>query len=257
MLKRASLFAAAIAVCAALPVRPASACETVHMLNFDITEGAYDIRINGVFVSQDEGASSGGRPIMAHDWLQQGKNDVVITFADGPAKATFDIVTGCRGDFDTSEPLSSASFKKPGTQTLTFTYDDPIAAEFTKAEKAGEDGLMNAVATLQKAMADGDVDTVIALHAPMMREAERQGVPVDRIKGMLGELVGMKQATLPKDLSAEPALDGTIYVVTGPDRSAPVAVEIKEANGSFSWFSGVYWGRFNGEWGVVALYFPG
>lgn len=236
----------------------ASACQKIYALEFQVEEGGYDLYVNGVFVSRDDGYSAGTRPLMGKDWLVQGDNTVTIVFSDnaGAAKGDFAIVTGCMGEFEVGDPIAEASFDGAGEQTLSFTNEDAVEAAHTGAEAAGDDGLAAAVKRLQEAVAARDVDTVMAMHGPLLRDAKRLGAPVERISQMFEHLITEQTAELAGEWTVEAAMDGRIYVVLTEDRQAPVAIRVEEDDYTLNWMTGVYWGRYDGDWGVVALYSP-
>ena len=235
-----------------------SACELVHALDFKVESGKYELLVNDVFVSLDEGYSQGTRPLLGEDWLVEGDNTVTVNFLEegGTPEATFAIVTGCLGEFPEGEPLASVTVDAPGTHVLGFTNGQPVDALHIRAEAAGDEGLAEAVARLQRAVEARDVETVIALHGPMMRDAERRGAPVDELRGMIGFLITQQEARLARDLVTTPAMEGRIHQVMTAEREPPVAIEVDQDGARFSWMTGVYWGRFDGEWGIVALFYP-
>ena len=255
-MRQALALAAAILVASSAS---ALACNIVHTLGFEVEGGEHDVFVNGVFVSRDDSASVGSRPIFPRDWLLPGENTVTIAMRerDGVAKANFQVTADCMGEVAESAPLASVSFDGPGEQALNFTVEAAVEAEHLLADPSGQDGLLEAVARLQQAVAAKDANTVIAMHAPMMREAERAGAPLVQVRRMISFLVTEHPADLAADLASEAALDGKIHVVTTTDRLAPVTIMISEDDGSMlTWRTGVYWGRYDGAWGVVALYNP-
>lgn len=252
----------AFALAAAMVVASSAgalACNIVHTLGFEVEGGEHDVFVNGVFVSRDDSASFGSRPIFPRDWLLPGENTVTIAMreSDGMAKGSFQVTADCMGEMAENAPLASVSFDGPGEQVLSFSVEAAVEAEHLLAESSGQDGLLDAVARLQQAVAAKDADTVIAMHAPMMREAERAGAPLVQVRRMISFLVTEHPAALAEELASEAALDGKIHVVTTADRTAPVSIMINEDDGSsLTWRTGVYWGRYDGAWGVVALYNP-
>lgn len=228
---------------------PAAACTVIHELAYPMSGDEYSIKMNGVFLSREDGGN-GGRPLMFY--LIPGENTVTVTQHDPKGTAELQIMKGCEGSFDREGPFDTASISGERSATLTFTNESNIEFASSRAKAEGQDGLMDAVKSLQTAVEAKDVDKVIALHAPMMEDAAKMGMPVDQLQNMYTFLFNAGVPTMERDLTVSEALDGRVFVVTTSDGKPPVTVRA-EAEG-ITWRSGAHWGKVNGEWGVLNLY---
>lgn len=245
------LFAAAIALTttAATEADVAEACISEHGLQDKLESGSANIFVNGVFFRTERGPSSGGGTFQ--DWLIEGENIIRIEY-DGDA-AQFSITQGCRGAMPEKEFVDQVEFDAPGTKTLVFIHDRPVEAEYLKAEIAGEEGLEQAIAKFQEAALARDIDTIFALQAPLFRENERRGYPVEMARAFAREVLANGTAEIAENFTITAVLGGRVYQVLDTQMQSPIRVVYKDEDGSYSWSSGTYWARFDGKWGVVAM----
>lgn len=236
----------------ALGAGGASACDVMHSLQHETDGGWYLLSINGAQLDHGAGTSSGARPLQ--DWLVTGPNVVTADFRGdaGVMSGRFSILKSCRGEMPDETPVDSVTLDGSGVAELVFTHGGAVEAEYTKAEVAGDKGLMEAVTALQDAVRAGDIDKVMAMHAPMLREFARQGAPIDRVEEHMREMLAAEGPLLAQKLIAKPILGGRVYQVLDADWAPPVHIDIEANGGTLSWSTGTYWGRFDGEWAIVA-----
>ncbi|PHR14230.1 MAG: hypothetical protein COA41_17595 [Sphingopyxis sp.] len=244
------LLAAAIALTtiAATQGESAESCIIEHGLQDRLGSGSARIFVNGVYFRTEEGPGSGGGTFT--DWLVEGENEIRIEY-DGD-DARFSITRGCRGAIPGDDFVDEVEFDAPGTKILTFVHDRPVEAEYLNAEIAGNAGLADAIESFQKAAVARDIDTIFALQAPMFRDAERLGYPVDSAKAFAREVLTNGTTEIAESYSITPVLGGRVYQVLDAKMQSPVRVTYKAEDGTYSWSSGSYWARFDGKWGVVA-----
>lgn len=243
------LLAAAIALTtiAATQEEGGETCITEHGLQDRLGSGSAKIFVNDVYFRTEEGPGSGGGTFT--DWLVEGENKIRIEY-DGD-DARFSITQGCRGAIPGDDFVDEALFDAPGTKILTFVHDRPVDAEYLSAEIAGDAGLAEAIESFQRAAVARDIDAIFALQAPMFRDAERRGYPVDSAKAFAREVLTNGTTEIAKTYSITPVLGGRVYQVVDADMQSPVRVTYKAEDGTYGWSSGSYWARFDGKWGVV------
>lgn len=224
-------------------------CVSEHGLQDKLKSGTANIFVNGVFFRREQGPSSGGGTFQ--DWLIEGENTIRIEY-DGD-DAQFSITQGCRGAFPNEEFVDQVEFDAPGTKTLSFIHDRPVEAEYLTAEISGEEGLEQAIAKFREAAIARDIDTIFALQAPLFREFERRGYPVDVGRAFAREVLTNGTAEIAETLSITPVLGGRVYQVLDAHMQSPIRVVYKDKDGSYTWHSGTYWARFDGKWGVVGM----
>lgn len=244
------LLAAAIALTttAATDAEVAQSCVSEHGLQDRLGSGSAKIFVNGVFFRAEQGPSSGGGTFT--DWLVEGENEIRIEY-DGE-DAQFSITQGCRGAMPDKEFVDQVKFEAPGTKTLSFVHDRPVEDEYLSAEIAGEEGLAEAIESFHEAAVARDIDAILALQAPLFRDAERRGYPVDIARAFAREVVTKGTPKIAESYTITPVLGGRVYQVLDAKMQSPVRVVYKDENGSYEWSSGSYWARFDGEWGIVA-----
>jgi hypothetical protein len=225
------------------------ACISEHGLMDRLGSGSADIFVNGVFFRREVGPSSSSGTF--RDWLVEGENGIRIEYNGDDAQ--FSITQGCRGSMPDETSVDEVEFRAPGTKTLSFVHDRSVEAEYQNAEIAGEEGLAEAIADFQRAALARDIDAVFALQAPLFRDGERQGYPVDEARAFAREVLTRGTTEIAEDFSMTPVLGGRVYHVVGPQMQSPVRVFYTDEDGTYSWSSGTYWGRFDGKWGVVAM----
>lgn len=227
------------------------ACDVEHGLRSKSEAGSYRVFVNGTFFEKDTGPSSGYGSSVFLNWLVTGENIVRIEY-DGNA-GQFGITKGCKGEFPDDEPVDQVTFDQPGSKILKFNHDDLVESEYLKAEIAGDAGLIDAIEQLQKAVRARDVDTIFALQAPLFRDAIRQGYSLDNPQMITRKLLSEGVLNIAENLVVTPVMGGRVYQVLDPAFERPVSATIKDENGMFQWYSGTFWARFNGKWGIVGL----
>ena len=244
------LLAAAIALTtiAATREKDGETCITEHGLQDRLGSGSARIFVNGVYFRTEQGPGSGGGTFT--DWLVEGENEIRIEYDGNDAQ--FSITQGCRGAIPGDDFVDVVEFDAPGTKTLRFVHDRAVEAEYLSAEIAGDEGLAEAIAEFQKAALARDIDTIFALQAPLFREVERQGYPVDMARDFAREVLTNGTAEIARRFTITPVLGGRVYQVVDADMKSPVRVVYKAEDGTYGWSSGSYWARFDGEWRVVA-----
>ncbi|MEM7523939.1 MAG: hypothetical protein AAF360_09330 [Pseudomonadota bacterium] len=238
---------AAIAA-AVLSAGAASACDMIRLVDISLQNGGYQLYVNGVFVDEGSGGSIySGKPL--RNWLVEGENTVTLDYE--AESGTASLREGCEATFDKAITTAEIALSGASTAEMTFKVKEPVAAEYVKADVADEAGLMDAVAALRTAIANKDFDAFWALHAPMLREYERQGAPMELLEERYGELLKVMDPVYAEGLSAEPVLGGLVHIVRGADGAPTVSYEGKVDGSSIRWTTGTYWARFDGEWGVM------
>ena len=112
---------------------------------------------------------------------------------------------------------------------------------------------MDAIEQLQKAVRVRDVDTIFALQAPLFRDAIRQGYSLDNPQMITRKLLSEGVLNIAENLVVTPVMGGRVYQVLDPAFERPVSATIEDENGMFQWYSGTFWARFDGKWGIVGL----
>lgn len=92
------------------------------------------------------------------------------------------------------------------------------------------------------------------MEGKVIADAASMGMPTERMADMFSHLFSEGTKTMHTDLRIEEATSGKVFVVTTSDRKPPIEVVVEEGNGRSMWRSGAYWGRINGEWGVLNLF---
>ncbi|MEO9470586.1 hypothetical protein [Parasphingorhabdus sp.] len=235
---------------AALP-KIAWACDVEHGLRSKTETGSYRVFVNGTFFKQQSEPSSGFGSSPFLDWLVTGENIVRIEY-DG-TDGQFGITKGCIGEFPEDEPVDQVTFDQPGSKILKFDHGGLVESEYLKAEIAGDAGLMDAVRQLQVAVRARDAETIFELQAPLFRDAIRQGFSLDNPRMITRKLLSEGVLDITEPLVVTPVMGGRVYQVLSPAFERPVSATIKDENGTFQWFSGTFWARFDGKWGIVGL----
>ncbi|MEQ8744363.1 hypothetical protein [Parasphingorhabdus sp.] len=249
--------AMAIALIAAMP-GVASACELFHGVRVKMESGSYRATLNDVFLedrgtklsSTDGSVSQSSYEYSLTEWLVPGQNIVNIDY-DGSAGA-FTIFARCKGSYDDDHIVDTVSFTSPSAGQLHFDHAEPLDDIYLKADIAGDAGLLDAVEKLQDAARAGDVETILRMHAPMIKEFGRRMGSTERITSYLRSILTSHPAVVEKTLTVTPVMGGRVYQIFGPDGRPPISVSAKTEDGSFSWPGGVYWARFGDKWAVVA-----
>jgi len=248
--------AIAIALTAALP-GAASACEIFHGVRVKMDSGSYTGTLNdvllkdtGVKLSSNNGSvSQSSYEYRLSEWLVPGKNIVKIDY-DGTA-AEFIIFARCKGSYDDDHIVDKVTFTSPSAKQLSFEHLGPLEDIYVKADIAGDEGLLDAVEKLQDAARAGDVETILRMHDPMIKEFGRRMGSTEGITSYLRSILTSHPAVIEEALTVTPVMGGRVYQIFGPDGQPPISVSGKTEDGSFSWPGGVYWARFGDEWAVV------
>jgi len=249
--------AISIALIAAMP-GAAAACELFHGVRVKMETGSYHATLNdvalkdtGVKLSSKNGSvSQSSYEYGLTEWLVPGQNIVKINY--GGSAAEFAISARCKGSYDDDHIVDTVSFTSPSSQRLSFEHLGPLEDIYLKADIAGDEGLLDAVKTLQDAARAGDVDTILRMHEPMIKEFGRRMGSTGGITSYLRSILTSHPAVVEEVLTVTPVMGGRVYQIFGPDGQPPISVSGKTDDGSFSWPGGVYWARFGDEWAVVA-----
>ncbi len=249
--------AIAIALIAAMP-GAASACELFHGLRVKMETGSYRATLNdvvlkysGVQLSSNNGSvSQSSYEYGLTEWLVPGQNIVKIDY-DGSA-AEFTIFARCKGSYEDDQIVDTVRFTAPSSQQLSFEHLGPLEDTYLKADIAGDEGLLDAVKRLQDAARAEDVETILRMHDPMIKEFGRRMGGTEGITFYLRSILTSHPAVVEETLTVTPVMGGRVYQIFGPDGQPPISVSGKTEDGSFSWPGGVYWARFGDEWAVVA-----
>lgn len=229
----------------------AQACEFVHMLEQKLTSGETRVSINGAYVEKLKHDGMTSLPFNA--WLLQGKNVVTVDYI-GNGDARFELKRGCRGRFPEDPALDAKELNAPGQVQFSFEHSGTGDETFLRAEPVdaeAKSSLIAAVMNFRSAVEQRDADSVIRYSAPMFREIERMGFPVQRFEGMLREAVEKGEITVKDGVWAQEVATGNVLQFVN-DAFEPMIVAKLEMDGA-SWTMplGTFWGRFDGVWGVI------
>lgn len=225
------------------------ACEVVHGLRINVESGTYSVSLNDVFLYDgDDSLSSHERGMT--EWLISGENVVKVEFFG--KQGEFSIVQACAGSFAVGNFLSQIEFTSSASKELRFVHKAPVDAAYTDADIAGDKGLMDAVRKLQDAAKAGDVETLMAMHEPMLKDYEKRGGRIDYVRPYMRDILSRYPAEVAESLTAISVMGGRVYQVLGPDNQSPVEVSGDYDGGTFHWTSGKFWARFEGKWRIVA-----
>lgn len=238
---------------------PAAAqdCDIMHALQIDVKDGRFKVFLNGVYLYEDDDKLiKHARGFNA--WQVQGENLVRVEF-DGKA-GDFSVIRACRGafpdkngDFPDADTVGEAKFDGTASKDMRFHREAPVGAEYMKAEIAGDDGLMEAIKKLQDAAASGDVDTVMAMHAPMFRDAERRGMSLDWLTTYMRDILSKNPVDIATGLVAKPIMGGRAYQVLNAEQKSAISLNAVYKDTKVFWNSGTFWARFDGKWLILAL----
>jgi hypothetical protein len=257
MLRRTYKAGITIAIMAAMP-GAASACELFHGMRVQMESGSYRATLNDVFLkdrgiklaSGDGSVSQSSYEYRLSEWLVPGKNIVNIDF-DGTA-GEFTIFARCKGSYDDDHVVDTVRFTSASSKQLSFEHLAPLEDIYLEADIAGDAGLLDAVKKLQDAARAGDAETIIQMHAPMIKAFGRRMGSTDGITTYLRTILSSHPADIVETLTVTPVMGGRVYQIFGPNSQPPISVSGKTDGGSFSWPGGIYWARFGDEWAVVA-----
>lgn len=227
----------------------ARACELVHGLRINVESGTFSVKLNDVFLYD------GNDSMSPHDrglteWLVSGENVITVDFAG--TKGEFSLVQACRGGLADDGFVSQIRFSSPASKELSFVHEAPVNAAYMNADIAGDAGLMDAVRKLQQAAKTGDVEAVMAMHDPMLKDHEMRGGQIDWVRPYMREILSRYPAEIEESLTAKPVMGGRVYQVLGPENRSPLEVSGEYDGGTFHWTSGQFWARFEGKWRLVA-----
>ena len=241
----------------------ALACEKATQLAYAADAATLSVTVNGLpVVDESDEFSTSGFAFVEH-WLVKGENVMAVEVApkgeNANTKGLAEIVTACRGDMIDSRggnagAIAAVTIEGAGSESVTFTVDEPVETSFSHAEAAGDAGLTEAVAALAAAFEAKDMDAIAAAHQPMIEMATLMGMDgaEDMLRGMLGELFETGKLSVADGLEITSSTDGRIFAVEGADGAAPIALEAEQDGGSFSFTTGAFWARLDGDWKVIA-----
>jgi len=253
----------ALATTVLLPFQ-GQACEKIVQLVYSAQGAILAVTVNGLPVVN--GASSGsvsGAAQMAQ-WLNAGQNTAELVVSAHPegtdTAATVEIVAACRGEMidfrgGNEGALATLTQDGAGSRSVSFEVDAAPETTFSDAVAAGDDGLTDALAALTAAFSDGDIDTIIAMHGPMLGMAGLMGMPDPEamFRGMLGGALKNGKLAVADAVEISTSTDGRFFAVIGAaDGTAPLVLLVEESGGSSRFSTGKYWARIDGAWVVIS-----
>lgn len=244
---RLKLFAATLA--SILTFGAASACEKVHVIEYDMGPGDVTITVNGVFYQKLSDAGANMMNFIA--WTQPGENVVEVAYS-GKGEATLWLAAGCMGQFRT-EPVSDKIAITDG-DTTRFEFKETINTDpaFTKTSPTDDSGLAEAYAAFRDAVVARDAAAVIAKLDSFIARAESQGFPREALVGHLTTAIETGELTVLDTGRFEAAAGGRVYQhLTEGRQPALVATYPTENGGTFTVPLGTYWTKTNGTWEVI------
>ena len=248
---QAKAIMAALAIAFVVQTSPSQACDFVHVLEQKMTSGEARVSMNGAYVDNLKSGGITSLPLMT--WLISGKNTVTIDYISD-AEAAFELKRGCKGGFPEDPALETKVLKTSGRVEFSFdqvsvTEETYMSADTLEADKDGS--LIKAVMNFRNAVEQRDSDTVIKYAAPMLKEIERLGYPVQRFEGMIRAAVEKGEITVHDGVWAQEVVTGNILQFVSEDFEPMITSHLKIEGGSMVVPLGTFWGRFDGKWGVV------
>ena len=241
-------YAALGGVLSAFSWSAASACEIVHVYQYQMQDGAYSMALNGVHIAQNDDPSNyfGGGPFM--QWLSEGENTFSITMNQG--SADIKVQRACQGDFD-GDTLVEATVTAPETKELTFFVEN--APKPVYDDVATDDaGLKEALAKLKTAVDTRDFDTYWSMHRGLLETATAAGMPEEMMRMMMTATVEQGKATYNDNVTISSALDNRVWLVMAEGGESPIVIDIEMNGGTNTMRTGAYWAKVDGEWTVVS-----
>lgn len=250
--RRAAIFFAGICVLPGIAV----ACDTTHALRINVQSGTYEVYLNDAFLYAGNSSNALHHRSFT-EWLVP-KNNIVTVKFDG-TDGEFSLIKGCLGQFPSDNFISQVKFTAAGSKTFSFDHVLPLDNHYQRADIAGDSGLMDAVKVLQDAARKGDVVKILSIHAPMLDEYKRTEKSKEEAEAFVAQVQDYMRYILTENdiviadtLIAKPIMGGRVYQVLDRNKRSPIAVSSIEDDGSYSWNSGTFWARFNGEWQLIA-----
>lgn len=239
----------------------AADCEASWMLTYSAVGNLF-VAVNGAPVHRggSENSYTGGAPI-GH-WLKAGENEVKIRLSpigSTPVEAHVEAARVCRGQMVETQggnpgKVAEIALDKAGAGAATFQVDTPPSTPYDAAVVTDGAGVEAAVRKLQAAFKAGDVDTIVAMHAPMIAMAEKMGMrgAAEQFRGLFAQNLAKADLAYVDQLKVTPALDGKVQVASGPDDASPIDFRVKSDRGSLIFDTGIFWAKLNGEWLVIS-----
>lgn len=257
MHRRLARAATVLTLASAIGSSPAIGCEMVQYLGFDVEDGAFTARLNGVEIfNHDGGYLQGGIPIRGG--LVAGDNTVEVDYTDGGSgeNADFGIHEGCDGDYPGETPVTAITTQETGTHVLVFARDtataplpSPDSYEITDGA-----GALEALHALQQAVAAKDMDKIFAFHEPMFAKAAAMGTDIDFVRQFYTYIIERGALEVDSNPTVVALDGGRYYQMTNAEGEPPIKVSEKSEDGQSSWTSGYKWVRIDGEWGIVDIF---
>lgn len=247
---RPRIFIASLAL-ALISHTSARACEFVHVLEQKITSGETRVSINGAYV--DKLSHDGMTSLPFNAWLLQGKNIVTVEYT-GNDDARFELKRGCRGRFPEDPVLDAKDLNAPGKVQFSFEHISTGEETFLQADaldSEAKSSLIMAVMNFRNAVEERDADSVIRYSAPMFREVERIGFPVQRFEGMLRAAVERGDVTVKDGVWAQEVATGNVLQFVNEEFEPMIVAKLEMDGTSLTMPLGTFWGRFDGVWGVI------
>lgn len=244
---RLNLFVATLAT--VLSVGAASACEKVHVIEYNVGPGDATFTVNGVFYQKLSDVGANMLNFIA--WTQPGENVVEIAYS-GAGEATIWLAAGCMGQFRT-EPVSDKIALTDGEMTR-FEFTETINTDpaFSKTSPSDDTGLATAYAAFRDAVIARDAAAVIAMLESFLDRAERQGYPRQTMVAHYTKAIETGEMEVLETGRFEAAAGGRVYQHLTDDRQpALVARYPTENGGTFTVPFGTYWTKTDGKWEVI------
>ncbi|WP_162651908.1 hypothetical protein [Lentilitoribacter sp. Alg239-R112] len=230
----------------------ASACDIIHIVKYEVMDGSFAMLHNGAIVHHGSAGDIGQFPL--RDWIVEGENRVTIKYHGNSLEppSTFSLEEGCHGEFETKS-VGEITFNNSGAKELQYMNNSNVSAEYTRAAVEGDNGLLEAVIAFQTAVKTGDIETAMTAHEPALREFARHGVPLDRVKEHMREMLAAEEYFIAEKLVVRPIMGGRVYQVTDSDFNSPLQVQFEMNGGVLSWKTATFWGKFDGKWAIIGL----
>ena len=238
----------ALSLILALTGSQALACDPVHLVEYDVRNGGYQIEINDIYL--DHGGAqfaSGGLPVK--DWLLAG-NNVATVRLDGES-GDFAVVSICE-DGSGRVVLAEASLTGRAVEELPFAAPDAPWRLYQDAAPVGDDGLLAAVEALRLAIANADEAAFLELHAAWLKDLQGRGRKTRAVKYELGQAVRVAAPALAAGLRTNAVLGGRVWEVYGEEFRPPIDQDIAVGGGTRQFRTGSFWMKIDGKWSVFA-----
>lgn len=247
-MSRTSFFLPAMAALFVTTASAAVACEVHHALEYDLASGEASIHVNGVFYQKIEGESATRINFIA--WTLEGQNVVSVDYT-GQTAATFQIVSGCRGSFET-EPASPLSDLSGGGEA-TFTFDQSAGVDeaFAATSPTDDAGLEAAYSAFRTAVLARDVDAVIGHLRPLIQRAVDHGFPIEAFRAHLTRAIKLGEFDIMAGDRFTSAAEGRVYQRLTPNNQFVLVSRFSAEGSDWNLPLGTYWSKIDGEWQVI------